>query len=124
MQRLARKQAAEHRRNQTHQRAQGQGRTGNHLDQPGFLGTPCLADQHRRAGPQADHQGDKEKHDGEHARHRRQRLGAEHLPDVDTVEGAGKTLQEVGQHHGCQKDQVDLPQRALHRALHEKRGLG
>jgi len=124
LQRRAREQAAKHRRNQPHQCAQGQRGAGNRLDHARFLGTPGLADQYRRASAQADHQGNEKEHDGKHPRDRCQRLGTEHLPDIDAIEGAGKALQEVGQHHGCEKDQVDLPQRALQRALHEKRGLG
>ena len=119
LQRRARKQAAQHGGHQAHQRAQGQGGTGDRLDQPGLLGAPCLADQYRGARPQADHQSDKEKHDGKHPRHRSQRLGAEHLANVNAVEGTGKALQEIGQHHRCQEQQVDLPQGALPSNVHE-----
>ena len=49
---------------------------------------PGLADEHASTRAEADDQGDEEEDDGEHAGHRSQGLGAEHLADVDAVDGA------------------------------------
>ena len=114
-----RQQAAQYRRQQADQCTEGQRSTRDLLDHRRFPRPPGLADQHRRARPQADHQGNKEEHDGKHPRHRRQRLSTQQLPDIDPVKGAGEALQKVGQHHGRQKDQVDPPQRPLRRGLHK-----
>ena len=118
MQRRTREHVAHQGGNQPDQQAQGQGGAGNLLDHCGFTGAPRLPDQHRGTRAQADHQRDKEKHNGKHARHRRQRLRTQHLPDVNAIQRAGDVLQKVEQHHRRQKDQVDLPQRPLRRFLH------
>lgn len=112
-QRRPRKHTAQHRRHQADQQAQQQRRPGNRLHQMRLPRAPRLANQHPGARTEADDQGDKEKHDGKHARHRRQGLGAEHLADVNAVDGAGHGLQEIRQHHRREEQQVGFPERAL-----------
>ena len=85
-QRLPRKHTAQHRRDQTDQYTQQQRRPGNRLDQMRLTRPPGLADQHPRTRAEADHQRDKEEHHRKHPRHRRQRLSAKHLADVNAVD--------------------------------------
>ncbi|MNS03953.1 hypothetical protein D3C72_353010 [compost metagenome] len=122
-QRRPRKHTPHHRRHQPDQHPQQQRRPGNRLHQMRLPRPPRLPDQHPRASAEADHQGDEEKHDGEHPRHRRQRLGAEHLADVDAVDRAGHGLQEVRQDHGGEEQQVGFPEGALGLGLHSGRSI-
>ena len=112
LQHLFGEQLAQHRRRDADQPSQPQRGAGNRLHLGRLTRAPGLADQHRSARAHANDERDEEKHDGEHARHRRQRLRAQHLPDVDRVDAARQRLQDVGQHHGAEERQVNAPQGA------------
>ena len=112
-QRRPRKHTPHHCRDQTDQQAQQQGRPGDGLHQMLLPCAPGLPDQHPRPRAEADDQGDEEKHDGEHAGHGGQGLGAEHLANVNAVDGAGHGLKEIRQDHGGEKQEVGFPEGAL-----------
>ena len=70
---------------------------------------PGLADEHARTRAEADDQGDEKEDDGEHAGDGSQGLGAEHLADVDAVDGARHGLEEIGEDHGGEEKEVGFP---------------
>ncbi|MNF68195.1 hypothetical protein D3C84_500460 [compost metagenome] len=75
-----------------------------------FTRTPGLTDEHAGTRAEADHQGDEEEHDREHPGDGSQGLGAEHLADVDAVDGARHGLEEIGEDHGGEEKEVGFPE--------------
>ncbi|CAI8801194.1 hypothetical protein EMIT0P253_210067 [Pseudomonas sp. IT-P253] len=111
--------ATQYRGHQADDCPQQQGGCGDGFHQMRFPRAPGLADEHTRTRAEADDQGDEEKYDGEHARYGCQSLGAEHLADIDAVDGARHGLEEIGENHGGEEKEVGFPEGVLGgRGLH------
>ena len=109
------KAAAEHRHKHTKHHAHGERGTGHGTHTVDLACTPGLANQHRGARTQPDHEGDEKEHDREETRDRRQRFHAQHLTEVDVVERARERLQDVARQHGSEEHRKHTPKRACAR---------
>ena len=78
-----------------------------------FTRAPGLTDEHACARAEADDQGNEEEDNREHTGDGCERLSAEHLADVDAVDGARHGLEEIGEDHGGQEKEVGFPEGVL-----------
>ena len=70
---------------------------------------PGLADEYGCARAQSDDEGDKEKHHRKEHRCCGKSIGADHLTDIDAVDGPEQRLQNIAQHHRREEEEKGLP---------------
>jgi len=78
---------------------------------PPAVGSTNSVAKTEAATPPAHDEGDEEEHRRKEHRHCGQRLDADHLAEIDVVDGAEQRLQDIARHHRQQEEEEVLPER-------------
>jgi hypothetical protein len=107
--------AGEHRSEQRDdcgkQQRDTQRRAGGRLGLVEVVGAERLPDQDGSAGAEPHHQRNEGEHDGEEHAHCGERVDADHLAEIDVVDGAEQRLQDVARHHRQEEKEKAFPER-------------